>query len=208
MKQTPFVAVEGPIGAGKTTLAAMLSKDLNFQLVKEIVEENPFLEKFYENIDEWSFQLEMFFLCHRYKQLEDIERHYMMQQKPVIADYHNYKNLIFADLTLSEKNLEKYRQIFKILSADLPKPGVIIYIKASLPTLLLRIKKRGRSFEQEMDSEYLAQLIKKYETAMDQLIKADPSLNIITIDGDKEDFVQSKDAYERIVKQVKEIVHL
>ncbi|MGG3626560.1 deoxynucleoside kinase [Bacillus gobiensis] len=208
MKQTPFVAVEGPIGAGKTTLAAMLSKDLNFQLVKEIVEENPFLEKFYENIDEWSFQLEMFFLCHRYKQLEDIERHYMMQQKPVIADYHIYKNLIFADLTLSEKNLEKYRQIFKILSADLTKPRIIIYIKAGLPTLLERIKKRGRSFEQEMDSEYLAQLIKKYETAMDQLIKADPSLNIITIDGDKEDFVQSKDAYERIVKQVKEIVHL
>ncbi|MGG3574532.1 deoxynucleoside kinase [Bacillus gobiensis] len=208
MKQTPFVAVEGPIGAGKTTLAAMLSKDLNFQLVKEIVEENPFLEKFYENIDEWSFQLEMFFLCHRYKQLEDIERRYMMQQTPVIADYHIYKNLIFADLTLSEKNLEKYRQIFKILSADLTKPRIIIYIKASLPTLLERIKKRGRSFEQEMDSEYLAQLIKKYETAMDQLIKADPSLNIITIDGDKEDFVQSRDAYERIVKQVKEIVHL
>lgn len=208
MKQTPFLAVEGPIGAGKTTLATMLSKDLNFQLVKEIVEENPFLEKFYENIDEWSFQLEMFFLCHRYKQLEDTERNYIMKQKPVVADYHIYKNWIFSDLTLSEKNLEKYRQIFNILSADLTKPDMIIYIKASLPTLLERIKKRGRSFEQEMDSVYLKQLTEKYETAMEQLIKADPSLDILTIDGDKDDFVQSKEVYERIVKQVKEKFNL
>lgn len=208
MYQTPFIAVEGPIGAGKTTLAAMLSNDLNFQLVKEIVEENPFLEKFYENIDEWSFQLEMFFLCHRYKQLEDLERDYLKQDKPVVADYHIYKNLIFSDLTLSEKNLEKYRQIFNILSADLTKPSMIIYIKASLPTLLERIKKRGRSFEQEIDSAYLEQLIEKYEMAIDKLVKADPSLHILTIDGDQEDFVQSSEVYERIVKQVKETFNL
>jgi deoxyguanosine kinase len=208
MMHPPFIAVEGPIGAGKTTLAAKLSNDLHVQLVKEIVEENPFLDKFYKNIDEWSFQLEMFFLCNRYKQLEDTEHDYLKQKKPVIADYHIDKNLIFADLTLSDRNLEKYRKIFEILSADLIRPGIVIYIKASLPTLLDRIKKRGRSFEQEMDSVYLERLIEAYETAMKRLTETDPSVRLITIDGDTEDFVQSKEVYERIVKQVKEIIHI
>lgn len=85
MKSAPFIAVEGPIGAGKTTLATMLSHELNLPLVKEIVEENPFLASFYQDIDEWSFQLEMFFLCNRFKQLEDTGAHYVEQNTPVIS---------------------------------------------------------------------------------------------------------------------------
>ena len=85
---TPFITVEGPIGIGKTSLARAISEQFQFALLKEIVDENPFLGKFYDDIEEWSFQTEMFFLCNRYKQLGDINEHYMSQNKPVVADYH------------------------------------------------------------------------------------------------------------------------
>ncbi|ATH93955.1 deoxyguanosine kinase [Bacillus glycinifermentans] len=206
MKRAPFIAVEGPIGAGKTTLASMLSETLSLSLVKEIVEENPFLGKFYEDKDEWSFQLEMFFLCNRYKQLEDTEKEFLHKNKPVISDYHIYKNLIFAERTLTGRKLEKYRKIYGLLTEDLPKPNIIIYIRASLPTLLKRIKKRGRSFEQQMDEQYLEQLIKDYETAINQIKEAEPTLPIIEINGDQDDFVLSKEVFQRIADQVKEYI--
>lgn len=206
MKRAPFIAVEGPIGAGKTTLASMLSETLSLSLVKEIVEENPFLGKFYEDKDEWSFQLEMFFLCNRYKQLEDTEKEFLHKNKPVISDYHIYKNLIFAERTLTGRKLEKYRKIYGLLTEDLPKPNIIIYIRASLPTLLKRIKKRERSFEQQMDEQYLEQLIKDYETAINQIKEAEPTLPIIEINGDQDDFVLSKEVFQRIADQVKEYI--
>ncbi|MED2945306.1 deoxynucleoside kinase [Bacillus swezeyi] len=206
MNTAPFIAVEGPIGAGKTTLACMLSERLSLSLVKEIVEENPFLGKFYEDKDEWSFQLEMFFLCNRYKQLEDTEKKYLHKNAPVISDYHIYKNVIFAERTLEGKKLEKYRKIYQLLTEDLPKPNIIIYIRASMPTLLKRIKKRGRPFEQQMDELYLEQLIKDYETAIKQIKKDDPSLPIIEINGDQEDFVLSEAVFNRIADQVKEYI--
>ncbi|KKB73205.1 MULTISPECIES: deoxynucleoside kinase [Bacillus] len=206
MKRAPFIAVEGPIGAGKTTLASMLSETLSLSLVKEIVEENPFLGKFYEDKDEWSFQLEMFFLCNRYKQLEDAEKEFLHKNKPVISDYHIYKNLIFAERTLTGRKLEKYRKIYGLLTEDLPKPNIIIYIRASLPTLLKRIKKRGRSFEQQMDEQYLEQLIEDYETAIKQIKEAEPTLPIIEINGDQDDFVLSKEVFQRIADQVKEYI--
>src|SRR5699024_3324900 len=100
MENVPFIAIEGPIGAGKTSLASKLANYFKFQILKEIVEENPFLDKFYDNIEEWSFQTEMFFLCNRYKQLEDIERKYLNKHKAVVADYNISKNMIFAKRTL------------------------------------------------------------------------------------------------------------
>ncbi|MDA1478405.1 deoxynucleoside kinase [Bacillus changyiensis] len=206
MHTTPFIAVEGPIGAGKTTLASMLSERLHLSLVKEIVEENPFLDKFYENQHEWSFQLEMFFLCNRYKQLEDLENKFLYMNTPVISDYHIYKNLIFAEQTLAGRKLEKYRKIYTLLTEDLPLPNLIIYIQASLPTLLKRIKKRGRPFEQQMDKQYLEQLIANYHTAIQQIKVKDPLLPIIEIDGDQDDFVMSEAIFNRIVDQVKEYI--
>jgi len=107
MENVPFIAIEGPMGAGKASLASELANYFNFQLLKEIVEENPFLDKFYDNIEEWSYHTEMFFLCNRYKQLEDIERNYLDNGKPAIADYHILKNIIFARRTLQKDKLEK-----------------------------------------------------------------------------------------------------
>lgn len=204
MKQSPFIAVEGAIGAGKTTLAAMLAEQFHFPLLNEIVDENPFLDKFYQNIEEWSFQLEMFFLCNRYKQLEDTAQQFVSRQQPVVADYHIYKNLIFAQRTLKDVKLDKYRQIYHLLTDDLPKPNIIIYIRADLDTLLHRIAKRGRSFEQDIDPAYLSQLIEDYETAFAELREKEPSTAIITINGSEMDFVEQPEHFSQIVSEIKE----
>lgn len=206
MNTAPFIAIEGPIGAGKTTLATMLSQEFGFPMINEIVEDNPYLDKFYDDIEEWSFQLEMFFLCHRYKQLEDTSDHFLKKGQPVIADYHIYKNVIFAERTLSQHQLEKYKKIYHLLTDDLPKPNFIIYIKASLPTLLHRIEKRGRPFEKKIETSYLEQLISDYEVAIKQLQEADPNLTVLTVDGDSKDFVLNKSDFERIAAHVKELI--
>ncbi|MEN7364758.1 deoxynucleoside kinase [Bacillus safensis] len=206
MYPAPFIAVEGPIGAGKTTLATMLAKEFQFPLVKEIVEENPFLDKFYEDMEQWSFQLEMFFLCNRFKQLESIEENYVNKQQPVVTDYYVYKNMIFAERTLSKKHMDKYRKIYHLLTDDLPKPNAMIYIKASLPTLLERIQMRGRSFEENIDPAYLKTLIEDYELAIEHLKQTEPGLPIITIEGDHTDFVSSQQDYQQIVQNIKEQV--
>ncbi|EEL52604.1 MULTISPECIES: deoxynucleoside kinase [Bacillus cereus group] len=193
MTGVPFITVEGPIGVGKTSLAKEISTHMQLHLLKEIVDENPFLGKFYENIDEWSFQTEMFFLCNRYKQLEDINIKYLNQRKPVVADYHIFKNLIFASRTLKDAQYDKYMQIYRILTQDMPVPNVIVYLTASLETLQKRIAMRGREFEKNMDPNYLLQLTKDYETAMDTFKKDHPNIPVLKFNGDDIDFVKNSD---------------
>lgn len=190
MTGVPFITVEGPIGVGKTSLAKEISTHMQLHLLKEIVDENPFLGKFYEDIDEWSFQTEMFFLCNRYKQLEDINIKYLNQRKPVVADYHIFKNVIFASRTLKDSQYDKYMQIYRILTQDMPVPNVIVYLTASLETLQRRIAMRGREFEINMDPNYLLQLTKDYETAMDAFKKDHPDIPVLKFNGDDMDFVK------------------
>ncbi|WP_026689556.1 deoxynucleoside kinase [Alteribacter aurantiacus] len=202
MEHVPFIAVEGPIGVGKTSLAEKLANDYQYFLLKEIVEENPFLGKFYEDISEWSFQTEMFFLCNRFKQLEDIQKLQLNQKKPVVSDYHIFKNRIFAKQTLRDSHFKKYDQIYHLLAADLPKPNVIIYLHASLDTLLKRIAKRGRSIEKQIDPQYLEQLSKDYEMFIHTFKETHPDIPVITISGDELDFVERTNDYQAIIEQV------
>ncbi|MBG9446231.1 deoxynucleoside kinase [Cytobacillus firmus] len=188
----PFITVEGPIGVGKTSLAKAISEKFQYALLKEIVDENPFLGKFYENIEEWSFQTEMFFLCNRYKQLVDINNHYLAQNKPVVADYHIFKNLIFAQRTLNQTEYQKYLKIYDILTGDMPKPNVIIYLNASLETLLDRIELRGREIEKNISPLYLEQLSLDYETAMNEFERQHPDIPVIRFNGDQLDFVKNE----------------
>lgn len=202
MVYTPFITVEGPIGVGKTSLAKAISNHFNFALLKEIVDENPFLGKFYENIEEWSFQTEMFFLCNRYKQLGDINTHYLSKNQSVVADYHILKNLIFATRTLNQVEYQKYYKIYQLLTEDMPKPNVIIYLNASLDTLLKRIKIRGREVEKNISPLYLEQLSLDYEQAMTSFEQAHPDIPVLRFNGDELDFVKNEEDLQFIIEKL------
>lgn len=208
MAEVPFIAIEGPIGIGKTSLAKKIASHFEFHLLKEIVSENPFLDKFYEDINEWSFQTEMFFLCNRYKQLEDIENDFLKNARPVVADYHIVKNMIFARRTLNESQLDKYGQIYEILTKDMPLPNLMIYITGSLDTIMERISKRGRGIEKNIEATYLQQLTEDYKQFMDAFEKGHPDIPLIRIDGDKTDFMQNQEHLETILEMIHEQLRL
>lgn len=198
----PFIAVEGPIGAGKTSLSNEIAFAQNFHFVKEIVDENPFLTKFYEDIEAWSFQTEMFFLCNRYKQQMDLKRDQVAEKKPVVADYHIFKNLIFAKRTLNATEYKKYEEIYHILTKDMPKPNIIIYLHASQETLLKRIAMRGRAFEKEMDPAYLLQLAADYDVFIEQFERENPEVPVLRFNGDNLDFIENEEDLQWILHQV------
>ncbi len=200
----PFITVEGPIGVGKTSLSKAISEAFEYHLLKEIVDENPFLGKFYENINEWSFQTEMFFLCNRYKQLTDIREHIIAEQNPVVADYHIFKNLIFAKRTLKEAEYQKYEEIYNILTADMPRPNMVIYLHASLDTLMKRIAMRGREFEKMISRDYMEQLVADYHAFFEHFEKRHPEIPVIQLNGDELDFVKNKRDLQYILQLVEE----
>lgn len=202
----PFITVEGPIGVGKTSLTKAIAEQHQFQMLKEIVDENPFLNKFYEDIEEWSFQTEMFFLCNRYKQLSDIEKKFISKRESVVADYHIFKNLIFAKRTLPETEYIKYESIYKILTADMPTPNMVIYLHASLDTLMARIKMRGREFEQMITPEYMEQLAADYHEFIERFEREHPEIPVLRINGDEIDFVQNADDLDLILQKVDEVL--
>lgn len=202
MRETPFIAIEGPIGVGKTSLSKKLATHFDFHLLQEIVEENPFLGKFYDDIEAWSFQTEMFFLCNRFKQLGDIETDYLHKQKPVISDYHISKNMIFARRTLPADKFDKYEQIYHILTDDMPIPNMMIYLHASLDTLLERIRLRGREIEHNIKASYLEQLQQDYENYMNEFEILHPSIPVIRINGDELDFVKKQQDLDTIIKLI------
>jgi len=198
----PFITVEGPIGVGKTSLSKALAGSQDFHLLKEIVDENPFLTKFYDNIEAWSFQTEMFFLCNRYKQLSDLKQEFMTSNRPVIADYHIFKNLIFAKRSLDAVEYEKYKEIYNILTKDMPIPNMIIYLHASQETLLKRIALRGREFEKNMDPVYLLQLAEDYDVFIRQFEKEHPEIPVLRFNGDDFNFVQNEEDLQVILAEV------
>ena len=207
MKHIPFITVEGPIGVGKTTLSKQISEHFQYNILREIVDENPFLGKFYEDIDEWSFQTEMFFLCNRYKQLEDIEKKFLAKQQPVVADYHIFKNLIFAQRSLQANQYEKYLSIFDILTKDMPVPNMVIYLHASLDTLMARIKKRGREIEKNISPLYIEQLVTDYHLFMKEFQLKHPDVKVLEFNGDELDFVKNENDLKVIFQQIEEHLH-
>ena len=200
----PFVTVEGPIGVGKTSLSKELAATFNYHLLKEIVDENPFLNKFYEDIEEWSFQTEMFFLCNRYKQLSDIKKFRLMHDKAVVADYHIFKNLIFAKRTLLPTEYDKYEEIYKILTKDMPVPNVVVYLHASVDTLMKRIAMRGREFEKMISRDYMEQLVADYHSFIKHFEKMHPEIPVIRFNGDQLDFVKNPNDLTYVLQTIKD----
>ena len=156
-----FVAVEGPIGVGKTTLVSRLAKHFPSWPMLEIVEENPFLEQFYKDRDKFAFQTQLFFLLSRYRQQQELWQPDLFNRF-IFSDYIFEKDRLFASLTLSEQEMLLYDQIFRILDTRVIKPDIVVYLQARIDVLLERIKRRARQFERNFDGEYLKRLATAY----------------------------------------------
>lgn len=195
-----FIAIEGPIGVGKSSLTHQLCQTYNFYESKEIVDENPFLSDLYEDISKWGFQTEMFFLCNRYKQLQDLAH----IEQGIISDYHIHKNKIFARQTLTTAEFNKFNRIYDILTEDLMMPDTIIFLDADLEVLKSRIQKRNRSFEHHIEDSYLLDLKAAYQDFYEAL-KAEGA-NVIQINTSDLDFVGKSEDYDYILKLIEPLI--
>jgi len=156
-----YIAVEGPIGVGKTTLARSLGTALDARVILEEAEANPFLKHFYENPKRYAFQTQLFFLASRYKQQQELFQRDLFHQITV-ADYLFEKDRVFASIALSDEELRLYHRIAAYLSANVPTPSIVILLQASYETLMERIRKRGRDFEAPMELDYLKIVAEAY----------------------------------------------
>ncbi len=195
-----YITIEGPIGAGKSSLASLIHHEFKFNLINEIITENPFLERFYQNQSKWAFQTEMYFLTHRYLQLKSLENR-LLNHENFVADYDICKNKIFAHKTLSDKDFSKFNQVYDNFKDDLVQTDLTIFLKADLQTLKARIKKRNRNFEQEIDDRYLQYLIDAYETYFNNFKQHRPN-NYLVIECDNLDYVNSNTDRQLVITQI------
>ena len=197
-----YVAFEGNIGAGKTTLATRIAEDFNAKTVLERFADNPFLPKFYKDQNRYAFPLEMSFLADRYQQLSDDLAQFDLFKDFLVADYHIFKSLIFAKITLAEDEYRLYRNLFDIIYREMPKPDLYIYLYQNSERLLQNIKKRGRSYEQKIPAEYLDKINNGYL----DYIKSQTDLNVLIIDVSDRDFVKNQADYLYILNEIKNTI--
>ena len=200
LEQYNYIAIEGNIGAGKTTLALKIADDFNAKTVLERFADNPFLPKFYEDQTRFAFPLEMSFLADRYQQISDDLAQFDLFKDFIVADYHIFKSLIFAKVTLTDDEYRLYRKLFEIIYKEMPKPDLYIYLYQNTDRLLANIKKRGREYEQEIAADYLDKINQGYL----DYIKSQTDLNVLIIDVSDRDFVQNQEDYVYILNKIQE----
>lgn len=193
-----YIAIEGNIGAGKTSLATQLATDFNAKLILERFKDNPFLPKFYDDQTRYAFPLEMSFLADRYQQLlEDITQ-FDLFKDCVVADYDAYKSLIFAKVTLADEEFNLYKKLFHLMHKELPNPDIYVYLYQNTDRLLENIKKRGRDFEKGIEASYLQKINEGYL----EFIKTQHNINIKMIDISEMDFVNNRKDYIAILNEI------
>ena len=189
-----FVTIEGNIGAGKTTLAHILSKHFNARLILEEFADNPFLPKFYENPGQYAFPVELFFMAERYKQLKDMLQTKDMFQTITVADYLFTKCLLFAKVNLSSEEFRLYQKLFDIINPQILQPNILIYLHTPVNKLKENIKKRNRAYEQSIPSDYLFQLQETYT----QYIKQH-NIKTLFIDASNANFLDNEEHVKTIL---------
>jgi len=189
-----FITIEGNIGAGKTTLAHLLSKHFNARLILEEFAENPFLPKFYENRQQYAFPLELFFMAERYKQLKELLQTKDLFQHLTISDYLFTKCLLFAKVNLAEQEFLLYQKLFDIINPQLIQPDLLIYLHAPIPKLQENIKKRNRSYEQSIETGYLFSLQETYTEYIRQ-----HQIKTLFVDVSNADFLSNEKHFQTIV---------
>lgn len=192
-----YIAIEGNIGAGKTSLTQMISKEFNAKLILERFKDNPFLPKFYQESERYAFPLEMSFLADRYQQLLDDIGQFDLFSDFIISDYDRYKSLIFAKVTLHKEEYTLYKRLHEMMYRDMPTPDLYIYLYQNTERLLENIKKRGRDFEKDIKAEYLEEINQGYL----DFIKNKQDLEVKVIDISELDFVDNREDYLSIISQ-------
>jgi len=193
-----YVVIEGNIGAGKTTLAGRIADQFNAHLVLEHFADNPFLPKFYNEPDKYSFPLELSFLASRYKQLKEELVPQDLFKSFTVADYYFMKSLVFAASTLNGDEFNLYRQIFYIIYGSLPKPDIYVYLHLNTDRLLDNIERRGRNYEKSITKEYLQKIQDSYFS----FFKQNPENKYLVIDINEIDFVANKDHYSKLIDTI------
>jgi len=196
-----YIAIEGNIGSGKTTLATMIAEDFNAKIILERFADNPFLPKFYEDNDRYAFPLEMSFLADRYSQLSDDLAQFDLFKNFIVSDYYIFKSLIFAQITLQKDEFYLYRKMFDIMYKEISKPDLYIYLYQNTPQLLQNIKKRGRDYEQNIAPEYLDKIHQGYSS----FIKTEENLKTLIIDVSEKDFLNNPEDYKEIIALIKNV---
>mgnify|MGYP001794991054 CR=1 FL=1 len=193
-----FIAIEGNIGAGKTTLCQQLHRQFNCRLILEQFADNPFLPYFYENPERYAFSVELFFMTERHKQLQENLAQGDLFQELIIADYFFLKTLLFARNNLSPEEYRLFQRLFHILNANFPKPDLLVFLHRSVPSLLDNIKKRGREYESDISPEYLQTIQHTYF----EYFRTDQSQPILIIDVEDLNFVTHPEHYELILAAI------
>ncbi|MCS6819871.1 MAG: deoxynucleoside kinase [Chitinophagales bacterium] len=186
-----YVAVEGAIGSGKTTLASLLSKEIpNSYLLLEKFDDNPFLSRFYQDPKRYAFSTELFFTAERYRQLKELtpRLNNLFSDNCILSDFIFHKSLVFAGVNLEGDEWKLFRTLYEIMLPTLPKPDIILYLYASVDFLIQRIKKRGRTYERNIAPQYLDKIQQAYMNFFRQM----PECRILLIDAERRDFSENE----------------
>ncbi|SDS63199.1 2-amino-4-hydroxy-6-hydroxymethyldihydropteridine diphosphokinase [Winogradskyella sediminis] len=193
-----YLAIEGNIGAGKTSLANKISRDFNAKLILERFADNPFLPKFYKAPERYAFTLEMSFLADRYQQISDDLSQLDLFKDFMVSDYDVNKSLIFSKVTLPEDEFRLYRKLFYQVYKDIAKPDLYVYLYQNTERLQANIKKRGRNYEKNIKDDYL----EKINTGYLEFLKSQPNMNVKIIDVSEKDFVKNREDYLWLLNEI------
>jgi deoxyadenosine/deoxycytidine kinase len=199
--KTPrYIAIEGPIGVGKSSLAKILARKFDARLVKEEVGNNPFLERFYEDPRKFAFQTQLFFLLSRYRQQKEVAQGNLFESG-LVCDYILAKDKIFALINLEDDEVSLYESIYKLLVSTLPKPDMVIYLQARPEVLLSRVRKRGIAYERNISLDYLRTLSDAYNEYFFHYNETP----LLVVNTSEIDFVESPRDLEHLVREVKSV---
>lgn len=195
-----YIAIEGPIGVGKTSLAELLGKALGGMIIYEHVDENPFLKDFYEDRKKYALQTQLYFLLNRYRQQKEFSQCDLFN-KTIISDYIFAKDRIFACLNLDENEIDLYEQIYQILDARIPRPDLVIFLQATADVLSDRVTARNRDYEKGIDHDYLDALRQAYN----EFFFHYDETPLLVIDTSEIDFVSNSKDFDLLVKEISEM---
>lgn len=193
-----FIAIEGNIGAGKTTLCKMLSNEWKSRLVLEQFSDNPFLPQFYQDAERHAFSVELFFMTERHKQLQESLSQPDLFNPLTIADYFFIKTLLFAGQNLKENELQLFKRLFHVLNGTFPKPDLLVYLHRPVEVLLENIAKRGRAYEQDISAEYLTTI----QNAYFDYFRTELSVPILVLDLGAKNFTDNDKVYQEIKNKI------